>query len=227
MMIELKKITKIYENGNTSQSALKNVDLLITEPKFISIVGDSGSGKTTLLNIIGTLIKPTNGELIIDGENILLKSDDELAIYKNKKIGFIFQQFLLDQELTALQNIVIPQIILGVDKIAREDNAVKLLEKLNILEKKDVKVKKLSGGEQQRVCIARALINDPDIILADEPTGALDIKNSRIIFEELKKISQSNKMVIMVTHNIDAAMMYSDEVVTLKDGEVYEIQRLH
>ena len=129
--------------------------------------------------------------------------------------------------MTALQNIVIPQIILGVDKIAREDNAVKLLEKLNILEKKDVKVKKLSGGEQQRVCIARALINDPDIILADEPTGALDIKNSRIIFEELKKISQSNKMVIMVTHNIDAAMMYSDEVVTLKDGEVYEIQRLH
>lgn len=227
MMIELKKITKIYENGNTSQSALNNVDLLITEPKFISIVGDSGSGKTTLLNIIGTLIKPTNGELIIDGENILLKSDDELAVYKNKKIGFIFQQFLLDQELTALQNIVIPQIILGVDKIAREDNAVKLLEKLNILEKKDVKVKKLSGGEQQRVCIARALINDPDIILADEPTGALDIKNSRIIFEELKKISQSNKMVIMVTHNIDAAMMYSDEVVTLKDGEVYEIQRLH
>ncbi len=215
-MITIKNVTKIY---NDKTKALDNVSCVL-DSNFISIIGKSGSGKSTLLNLIGGIDDITEGEIIIDDYNISNLSSDELAEYRNKNIGFIFQSFYLDNCYTVIENVMIPLIINGVNKKDRYESARKILDKLGILNLKDKLTTEISGGEAQRVAIARALVNNPKIILADEPTGNLDSKNGEIVINLLKEISK-DRMVIMVTHNNDYAK-YGDKIITISDGKIIE-----
>ena len=213
-MITIKNLTKIYDDKT---KALDNISLDL-DSNFISIVGQSGSGKSTLLNIIGGIDTPTDGEVLVDELNISKLTSDELAEYRNKYIGFIFQSFYLDNSYTVLENVMMPLIIARVDKKKRIEMAEAALDKLGILDLKDKSSSDISGGEAQRVAIARAIVNNPKIILADEPTGNLDSKNGEIVMDLLKEISK-NRMVIMVTHNNEYTK-YSDKVITISDGKV-------
>ena len=213
-MISIKNLTKIYDDKT---KALDNINLDL-DNNFISIVGQSGSGKSTLLNIIGGIDTPTEGEVIVEDLNISNLSSDELADYRNKYIGFIFQSFYLDNSYTVLENVITPLIIGRVDRKKRIEMAEVALEKLGILDLKDKSSSDISGGEAQRVAIARAIVNNPKIILADEPTGNLDSKNGEIVMDLLKEISK-DRMVIMVTHNNEYTK-YSDKVITISDGKV-------
>ena len=213
-MITIKNLTKIYDDKT---KALDNINLVL-DNNFISIVGQSGSGKSTLLNIIGGIDTPTNGEVLVDELNISKLTSDELAEYRNKYIGFIFQSFYLDNSYTVLENVMMPLIIARVDKKKRIEMAEAALDKLGILDLKDKSSSDISGGEAQRVAIARAIVNNPKIILADEPTGNLDSKNGEIVMDLLKEISK-DRMVIMVTHNNEYTK-YSDKVITISDGKV-------
>jgi len=213
-MISIKNLTKIYDDKT---KALDNINLDL-DNNFISIVGQSGSGKSTLLNIIGGIDTPTEGEVIVEDLNISNLSSDELADYRNKYIGFIFQSFYLDNSYTVLENVITPLIIGRVDRKKRIEMAEVALEKLGILDLKDKLSSDISGGEAQRVAIARAIVNNPKIILADEPTGNLDSKNGEIVMDLLKEISK-DRMVIMVTHNNEYTK-YSDKVITISDGKV-------
>lgn len=213
-MISISNLTKIYDDKT---KALDNVNLTINE-NFVSIVGKSGSGKSTLLNIIGGIDDPTSGEVIVDDLNISKLKSDELADYRNKYIGFIFQSFYLDDSYTVLENVTIPLIINRIEKKKRIELGEEALKKLGIFELKDKLVTEISGGESQRVAIARTLVNNPKIILADEPTGNLDSVNGEIVMNILKEISKE-KMVIMVTHNNEYTK-YSDRIITISDGKV-------
>ena len=213
-MISIKNLTKIYDDKTKALDSI-NLDL---DNNFISIVGQSGSGKSTLLNIIGGIDTPTNGEVLVDDLNISKLTSDELAEYRNKYIGFIFQSFYLDSSYTVIENVMIPLIIARVDKKKRIEMAEAALDKLGILDLKDKSSSDISGGEAQRVAIARAIVNNPKIILADEPTGNLDSKNGEIVMDLLKEISK-DRMVIMVTHNNEYTK-YSDKVITISDGKV-------
>ena len=213
-MITIKNLTKIYDDKT---KALDNISLDL-DSNFISIVGQSGSGKSTLLNIIGGIDTPTDGEVLVDELNISKLTSDELAEYRNKYIGFIFQSFYLDNSYTVLENVMMPLIIARVDKKKRIEMAEAALDKLGILDLKDKSSSDISGGEAQRVAIARAIVNNPKIILADEPTGNLDSKNGEIVMDLLKEISK-NRMVIMVTHNNEYTK-YSDKVITISDGKI-------
>ena len=213
-MISIKNLTKIYDDKT---KALDNINLDL-DNNFISIVGQSGSGKSTLLNIIGGIDTPTDGEVLVDELNISKLTSDELAEYRNKYIGFIFQSFYLDNSYTVLENVMMPLIIARVDKKKRIEMAEAALDKLGILDLKDKSSSDISGGEAQRVAIARAIVNNPKIILADEPTGNLDSKNGEIVMDLLKEISK-DRMVIMVTHNNEYTK-YSDKVITISDGKV-------
>ena len=213
-MISIKNLTKIYDDKT---KALDNINLDL-DNNFISIVGQSGSGKSTLLNIIGGIDTPTDGEVLVDDLNISKLTSDELAEYRNKYIGFIFQSFYLDNSYTVLENVMMPLIIARVEKKKRIEMAEAALDKLGILDLKDKSSSDISGGEAQRVAIARAIVNNPKIILADEPTGNLDSKNGEIVMDLLKEISK-DRMVIMVTHNNEYTK-YSDKVITISDGKV-------
>lgn len=218
-MIKLINISKDY-NDDMVVHALKDVSLEIPDSKFISIVGKSGSGKTTLLNIIGALDRPTKGEIYFQDLLITSLDDKELAEYRNKNIGYIFQDFYLEPSFTVLENVCMPLVIKGMKKKEREEIVLKYLALLGIDKKANVMVSKLSGGEKQRCAIARALVNGGNIILADEPTGNLDSINSKIVLDELKKLTSIGKTVILVTHNEDDASKYSDYVITIKDGVI-------
>jgi putative ABC transport system ATP-binding protein len=199
-VVELVEVTKVYELPRGSVKALDNVSVSIEAGGFISIMGPSGSGKTTLLNIIGCLDTPTSGRVAIGGENINGLGDDQLTRLRRDKIGFVFQQFNLIPTLTALENIQYPIILKGLN--GHEKKGKELLESVGIDEKLgENKPNELSGGEQQRVAIARALANDPDIILADEPTGNLDTKTSKDIMVLLKETNERGKTIIVVTHD--------------------------
>ena len=213
-MISIKNLSKIYDDKT---KALDNINLDL-DNNFISIVGQSGSGKSTLLNIIGGIDTPTDGEVLVDDLNISKLTSDELAEYRNKYIGFIFQSFYLDNSYTVLENVMMPLIIARVEKKKRIEMAEAALDKLGILDLKDKSSSDISGGEAQRVAIARAIVNNPKIILADEPTGNLDSKNGEIVMDLLKEISK-DRMVIMVTHNNEYTK-YSDKVITISDGKV-------
>lgn len=218
-MIKLINISKDY-NDDMVVHALKDVSLEIPDSKFISIVGKSGSGKTTLLNIIGALDRPTKGEIYFQDLLITSLDDKELAEYRNKNIGYIFQDFYLEPSFTVLENVCMPLVIKGMKKKEREEIVLKYLALLGIDKKANVMVSKLSGGEKQRCAIARALVNGGNIILADEPTGNLDSINSKIVLDELKKLTSIGKTVILVTHNEDDASKYSDYVIRIKDGVI-------
>lgn len=216
-MIVLKNVTKIYGYGDEAVIALKKVNLVIEDGKFTAVTGKSGSGKTTLLNILGALDSPTAGEVIANGKNLAGLSLNELAAYRNKYIGFVFQSFYLEPSFTVLENVCMPLTIAGVSRAEREKKALGLLERLGIAEKANKKARDLSGGQKQRACIARALINDPKLILADEPTGNLDSKNGKEVIFLLKAIAGEGKSVVLVTHNPDDAKS-ADNIVTICDG---------
>jgi len=218
-MLEIKNISKIYKTGDFVQKALDKVSINFRENEFVSILGPSGSGKTTLLNIIGGLDKYDSGDLIINEISTKKYKDRDWDSYRNHRIGFVFQSYNLISHQTILSNVELALTLSGISKKERIKRAKKALKEVGLLEHIHKKPNQLSGGQMQRVAIARALVNNPDILLADEPTGALDSETSVQIMNLLKKISE-NKLVIMVTHNPELANTYSNRIISLKDGKI-------
>ncbi len=218
-MLELKNIKKYYKTGDFKQQALKGINLEFRQNEFVAILGPSGSGKTTLLNIIGGLDRYSSGDLIINGKSTKKFSNTEWDAYRNNCIGFIFQSYNLIGHISVLENVEMGMTLSGISASKRKKKALEVLEKVGLKNHAHKKPNQLSGGQMQRVAIARALANDPDIILADEPTGALDTKTSIQIMELIKEIAK-DKLVIMVTHNPELAKNYATRVVEFKDGEL-------
>lgn len=218
--IELKNVSKIYNNKVT---AMDNVSLKLTEGEFIAVMGQSGSGKSTLLQIAGLLDSCTSGEVIINGENVSKLDKNKLADVRMKSLGFVFQAFHLNSHLKVYENIMVPMLINSEfkNKAEMKQRAEELVATVGLSHRIDHYPSELSGGEQQRVAIARALANNPDFILADEPTGNLDSKNELMIFEELKKLTDSGKGILVVSHN-DAVMDFADRICIMKDGVLEE-----
>lgn len=220
-MLELKNIKKVYKTANEKVEALKGVSIKFRKSEFVSILGQSGCGKTTLLNIIGGLDRYTSGDLIINGKSTKNFKDRDWDAYRNYKVGFVFQNYNLIGHQTILSNVELALTLGGVSKRERKERAIKALEEVGLKDHIHKKPNQLSGGQMQRVAIARALVNNPDIILADEPTGALDTKTSVQVMEILKKISK-NKLIIMVTHNPELAEQYSSRIIRILDGVITE-----
>ena len=216
-MLQLQNICKSYTTGNFTQKALDDVSIAFRDNEFVSILGPSGSGKTTLLNIVGGLDHYDSGDLIIDGISSKQFKDRDWDAYRNNRIGFVFQSYNLIPHQTVLANVELALTLSGVSRDERHQRAVEALERVGLGEHIDKKPAQLSGGQMQRVAIARALINDPEILLADEPTGALDSKTSVQIMDLLTEIAD-DRLVIMVTHNPDLAAQYSTRIVNLADG---------
>lgn len=220
-IIEIKNLYKYYNKGkNTEVKALNGVNLRINKGDFCSIVGVSGSGKSTLLYILGCIDKQTSGEYYLENKNVKSMKDSELAMLRNKKLGFVLQEFGLIEEDTVLNNILVPTIF-SKQKKQNMKKIEEICSELGILKLANTQVKKLSGGQRQRVAIARALVNDPDIILADEPTGSLDTENSFKILDILKKLNKKGKTIILVTHNMELAKNANKQFI-IKDGIIYE-----
>lgn len=218
-MLKLKNIKKTYVSGDEKVEALKGINIEFRESEFVSILGQSGCGKTTLLNIIGGLDRYTSGDLIINGKSTKDFKDRDWDAYRNYSVGFVFQSYNLIGHQTVLSNVELALTISGVSRKERKQRAIKALEEVGLKEQIHKKPNQLSGGQMQRVAIARALVNNPDIILADEPTGALDTKTSVQVMEILKKISK-NKLIIMVTHNPELAEKYSSRIIRILDGKI-------
>lgn len=216
-MIVLHNVNKIYGKGEGAVHALKDANLVIEDGKFTAILGKSGSGKSTLMNIIGALDSPTSGTIESNGVILNELSKNDLAKYRNKTTGFVFQSFYLEPTFTVLENVAMPLTIAGEDKKEREEKATKIIEELGLSDKINKKASELSGGQKQRVSIARALVHDPDIVLADEPTGNLDSQNGAEVMALLKKIVEKGKSVILVTHNMEDAKN-ADNIIEIKDG---------
>ena len=220
-MLELKKITKTYEVAGFKQKALNKVDVKFRENEFVAILGQSGSGKTTMLNIIGGLDKYTSGDLVINGVSTKEYNDRDWDTYRNHKIGFVFQSYNLIPHQTALQNVELALTLSGIEKKERRRRSIAVLKKVGLEKHMNKRPNQMSGGQMQRIAIARALVNDPDILLADEPTGALDSETSLQVMDLLKEIAK-DKLVIMVTHNPELAVNYSNRIVQLLDGEIVD-----
>lgn len=219
-LIELRHIHKIYYLGGEEVRANDDISLKIDRGEFVAIVGKSGSGKSTLMNIIGALDVPTDGEYLLGGEDVGIMDDKQLARIRNKMIGFIFQQYNLLPKLNILENVELPLLYAGVGNAERRERAMASLEKVGLSEKWKNMPNQLSGGQQQRTAIGRAIIKNPDILLCDEPTGALDYKTSKEILCLIEQINQKyGNTVIMVTHN-DAIKNMADRVVKLRDGQI-------
>ena len=217
-LIEVKNLSKIYGSGEAEVKALKNINLNIEQGEFVAIVGPSGSGKSTLLNLLGGVDKPSSGEVIIKGESIYKLKEKELSILRRRKLGFVFQFFNLIPVLTAEENIEMP-VLLDNGKIDK-NYMNELLKLLGLEERRNHHPSELSGGQQQRVSIGRALANKPSIILADEPTGNLDSKNSKEVLELLKYCAKKyNQTLILITHDINIAKS-ADRVITIEDGQI-------
>lgn len=220
-MLQLKNITKNYLSGDNEVQALKRIDIEFRENEFVSILGQSGCGKTTLLNIIGGLDRYTSGDLIINGKSTKEFKDKDWDTYRNHSVGFVFQSYNLIPHQTVLANVELALTISGVGKAERKKRAIEALQKVGLGDQLNKKPNQMSGGQMQRVAIARALVNDPDILLADEPTGALDSKTSVQVMEILKEISK-DRLIIMVTHNPELAKKYSSRIVKLLDGKIID-----
>ena len=220
-VIELKDIQKTYRIGDSEFAVLKGIDLQIEEGEFIALMGPSGSGKSTLLNIVGCLDRPTSGRFLLLGQDISLTSDDELARLRREELGFIFQTFNLIGRISVQKNVELPMMLRGIVRQKRRERALKLLQDIGIDHRSDFSPQNISGGERQRVAIARALANDPTIIIADEPTGNLDLKNSNEVMKILSKLNQEGRTIIMVTHNPEITENCS-RVIRLRDGRILE-----
>lgn len=217
-LIVLKDINKYFPVGKEKLRVLKSLDLTIEEGEFIMIMGKSGSGKTTLMNIIGFLDRISEGTYLFKGKDVSTLSENKKSEYRNEFFGFVFQQFFLIDSLNVMQNVELPMVYQGVKKSSeKHEKAKKYLELVGLGTKTKSKASELSGGQQQRVAIARALVNDPLLIMADEPTGALDSETGREIMETLKKLNEEGKTIVMVTHDADMTK-YATRVVYMKDG---------
>jgi len=226
-MIKLEGVTKRYLMGDTVVMALDGVDIQINEGEFVAIVGPSGSGKSTLMNIIGCLDVITDGYYELNGIPIKDYEQDELADIRNKQIGFVFQQFNLLANLSALENVIMPMTYAKVQKKNRDEKAHQLLSLVGLSDRTHHKPTELSGGQQQRVSIARALANDPAIILADEPTGALDTKTGQEVLNTLKELNKKGKTVLIITHDVEVARN-TNRIITLRDGKVMtDVSEVH
>lgn len=218
-VIELKDIMKTYVMGDSIVHAIDHVSINFEKGVFTSIVGPSGSGKSTLMNILGCLDRPTSGQYFLEGKDVAKYTDDEFALTRNQKIGFVFQNFNLLAKLSALENVAMPLIYAGVDYNERCARAQKALEDVGLGSRVEHKPNEMSGGQRQRVAIARALINDPAIIMADEPTGNLDTKSTLEIIDIFEELNHQGKTVIMVTHEPELANM-TQRIITMRDGKV-------
>jgi len=218
-VIETKNIKKCYGDG-CKVTALNDINIHVERGSFVSIMGPSGSGKTTLLDVLGCLLKPTSGDVYLDGKKVIGLDDNELAVIRKEKIGFVFQQYNLIQSYTAIENVELPLRIKGKSKWEAEDKAKRLLETVGLGDRLNHKPSQLSGGEQQRVAIARALANDPKIILGDEPTGNLDTKTGQKILNLLKELNQKEGYTLVVVTHDPRVAEYSDKIINLLDGEV-------
>ena len=220
-LIKLRNLSKTYQIGQNKVEALKNVDLSIQNGEFVAIMGPSGSGKSTLMNLLGCLDKASSGEYILDNSIINKLDSNKLAEIRNKKIGFVFQNFNLLARTTAMENVEIPLIYSGISFKEREEKAIKKLDLVGLEDRINHKPNQLSGGQQQRVAIARALVNEPVVILADEPTGALDSKTGEEILSIFQELNKSGITIILVTHEIDIALR-AKRIITFKDGVIIE-----
>ncbi|MCH7567802.1 MAG: ABC transporter ATP-binding protein [Nanoarchaeota archaeon] len=224
-MIKLKNVAKHYYMGDDVVKALDGVDISIEKGSFVAIMGPSGSGKSTGMNLIGSLDLPTSGEIYLDEHDISHLTESELAQIRGKKIGFIFQSFNLIPNLTAKENIMLPMLFQGLEKNERESRAEELLGLVDLKDRINHYPNQLSGGQQQRVAIARALANDPEVILADEPTGNLDTKTGENVLQFLENLNKKGKTIVMVTHDSKLAEKHAQKIYWLKDGKIEKVTR--
>ncbi len=224
-LIELNNVKKYYEMGESTVKAVDGVSVKIEKGDFVAIMGPSGSGKSTMMNLVGSLDLATQGEIYLDGNDIEHLDESQLAQIRGRKIGFIFQSFNLIPNLTAKENIMLPMVFQDTTKAEREAKAEQLLKLVDLQDREDHYPNQLSGGQQQRVAIARALANDPDVILADEPTGNLDTKTGQKVMAFLQKLNNEGKTIIMVTHDSHLAQEHAKTVYWLKDGRVEKVTR--
>ena len=220
-MIDLKDIYKIYQTGDTQVKAVDGINLHIDKGEFVAIVGQSGSGKSTCMNIIGCLDVPTSGTYILNGKDVSTLSDDELSYIRNEELGFIFQQYNLIPKITVLENVELPLIYRNIPKAERVRLARESLKRVGLAEMENRYPKQLSGGQQQRVSIARALAGNPSVILADEPTGALDSKTGIEVLEFIKELNDEGNTIVLITHDNSIALK-AKRVVRLQDGKIIE-----
>ena len=219
----LEKVSKMYGKDELIVKALDNVNLEIYKGDYLAVMGASGSGKSTAMNIIGCLDRPSQGVYKLNGTPVENLSDDELAELRNQKLGFVFQQFHLLSDATALENVLLPMIYAGVDPIEREKRAKNALDKVGLSERVNNRPNQLSGGQQQRVAIARAIINNPAILLADEPTGALDSKTTEDVLDIFDKLHESGITIVLVTHEDEVASR-AKKIAKFKDGKIIELK---
>lgn len=224
-IIRLKGVKKYYFMGENIVKAVDGINMKIDHGDFVAIMGPSGSGKSTTMNLVGSLDLPTEGEIYLDGQNIAHLGESRLAQIRGRKIGFIFQSFNLIPSLTAKENIMLPMMFQGYSTEQREEQAKKLLTLVELSEREDHYPNQLSGGQQQRVAIARALANNPDVILADEPTGNLDTRSGERVMKFLEELNAQGKTIIMVTHDPDLAKKHAEKVYWIKDGKVEKATR--
>lgn len=225
IVIQLKDVSKHYHMGDNIVKAIDKVSIEVSKGDFVAIMGPSGSGKSTSMNLIGSLDMPTKGTIYLDEKDISSFSESDLAQLRGKNIGFIFQQFNLIPTLTVKENIMLPMTLQGETLGEREKRAEKILRKLNLWDREDHYPNQISGGQQQRVAIGRALANDPEVVLADEPTGNLDTKTGEIVMNFLKQLNKEGRTIVMVTHDPDLAKAYANIVYWLKDGKIERITR--
>lgn len=220
-VIKIENVNKTYHMGDETLHVLNDITLTVQKGDFISIVGPSGSGKSTFMNFIGCLDKVDSGTYILDGFDVLTLSDNKLSEIRNKKIGFIFQQFNLLPKLSALENVELPLIYSGISSKERLTRARNALEKVGLKERANHLPTQLSGGQQQRVAIARAICTNPEILLCDEPTGALDTKTSKDIMNLIKSLNEEGRTIVMITHDMEVAKK-AKRIIRIKDGVLYE-----
>lgn len=223
-MIAIEDITKTFHLGELDVPVLKGINFSVENGEYVAIMGASGSGKSTLMNIIGCLDRPTSGSYILDDRDLTTLDDDELADIRNQYIGFVFQQFNLLPRLTALENVMLPMIYADVSRTERIESATEALEKMGLGDRLTNRPSQLSGGQQQRVAIARALVNHPALVLADEPTGALDSKTSHEIMNLLTELNQQGTTIALVTHDASVAAQ-TKRIINMQDGVIVEIAK--
>ncbi|SOC16615.1 putative ABC transport system ATP-binding protein [Ureibacillus xyleni] len=220
-ILSMSSITKAYRMGNEEQIVLKQIDLQVRKGDFLAVLGPSGSGKSTLMNIIGCLDSPSSGNYMLSNQQINELNEKELAAIRNKEIGFVFQQFQLLPRLSALQNVELPLVYAGINEKERKQKATEMLSRVGLEDKIQNRPNQLSGGQQQRVAIARAMVTEPTILLADEPTGALDQKTGQQIMELFQQINREGKTIVMITHDREIAKT-ANRIVHILDGQLRE-----